>query len=128
MSERGIELDKVTAGSTVVGPVVFNTVHGGHCHCGHDIGPASKTLTKSVRPVTDLADVYRDVGVFGCRGDGELKEDEGEAGKRGGATYWMPLEPGDFGNLDEEPLAGCVLEAWFYDAKFHCAAWVNEDL
>ena len=31
----------------------------------------------------------------------------------------MPLKPGDIGNLDEEPLTGDVLEAWFNYSQLH---------
>ena len=33
----------------------------------------------------------------------------------------MPLIPGHIGNLDEEPLAGDVLEAWFDNPQLHSA-------
>lgn len=108
--------------------VLFDAFHGGLCHGGHDRWPTAETFAKSMRPVADLADVYRDIGVFrrGC--DGELKVDEGRRGKGSGGTDRVPLESRYFRNLDEEPLSGCVLEARFDDAKLHCTAWVNEDL
>lgn len=37
-----------------------------------------------MRPVTDLADMYGDIGVFGCGGDGELEGDEKDVEKKGG--------------------------------------------
>lgn len=40
----------------------------------------------------------------------------------------MPLEAGDFGDLNEKPLACSVIEVWFKDAELHCATGVNEDL
>ena len=78
-------------------------------------------------PVTDLTDVYGDIGITGSGRDGELEGDERDVEKMGKADR-MPLEGGNVRDLDKEPLAGCVLEAWFYDAGLHDATWVNEDV
>jgi hypothetical protein len=34
-------------------------------------------------------------------------------------THGMPLIPGDIGNLDKDPLAGDVFEAWFDNPQLH---------
>lgn len=39
----------------------------------------------------------------------------------------MPLELGNLGDLDEEPLTSGVLEAGFVDTKFHSAGRVDEN-
>ena len=36
-------------------------------------------------------------------------------------THGMPLILGNVGNLDEEPLARNILEAWFDDPQLHSA-------
>jgi len=48
--------------------------------------------------------MHADVGVEGAGGDGE----------------GVPLGGGDFGDLEEEPLAGFVVHAWFAELDFHC--------
>lgn len=53
----------------------------------------------------------RHIGIFRSRSDGK----------------GMPLELGDFGALEEEPLTGSVLEAWLGDPEFHGTRGVNED-
>ncbi len=40
----------------------------------------------------------------------------------------MPLEVGNVGDLEEQPLASGVLERWLDDAEFHSTGGVNEDL
>ena len=43
------------------------------------------------------------------------------------STHRMPLELGDLRNLDEEPLAGCVLEAGLLDTELHRTTRVDKD-
>lgn len=56
--------------------------------------------------------MYGYIGIFGGRGDGER----------------MPLEFGNVGDLEEDPLTGGILEARLDHAEFHCTRGVNEDL
>lgn len=119
--------DKVTVGSTMPCLHPLDTPDGGVCDFGHDRAATSETLAESMGPVTDLTDVYGDIGITGSGRDGELEGDERDVEKMGKADR-MPLEGGNVRDLDKEPLAGCVLEAWFYDAELHDATWVNEDV
>lgn len=67
-------------------------------------GAAAEGVSEAAGEVADLADVYADVGVEGAGGDGE----------------GVPLGVGDFGDLEEEPLACFVVHAWFAELDLHC--------
>lgn len=66
----------------------------------------------SHRPVTDLANVHRDVRVVGRRRDGER----------------VPLPARDVGHVEVEPLASLVAERRLDEAELERALRVQEDV
>lgn len=107
-----LELDEVTTDTDGGLVVLLSTLHGSRGHGSNDRGANTETVTKGASPVTDLADVNGNVGVFRGRGDGER----------------MPLEARELRNLEEEPLASSVLEAGLDDAELHSTRGVDENL
>ena len=65
---------------------------------------AAESVSEAAGEVADLPDVYADVWVEGTGCDGK----------------GVPLGVGDFGDLEEEPLAGFVFHAWFAELDLHC--------
>lgn len=118
-SAAGVELNKVSASRTNF-LVLLRALDSSRSHRGDDRWADTETVTKSTREITDLSDVHGNIGILGCRSDGELEEtNQNQKRAKMQSSYRVPLEAGDFGNLDEEPLPGSVLEAGFDDAQFH---------
>lgn len=109
-SAVAIEFDEVSTCRSII--LLLGALHRGRGHGSNDRWADTETVAKSTGEVTDLSDVDRNIGIFGGRGDGER----------------MPLEPGDFWDLDEEPLACSVLEARLDDAQFHSTTGMHKDL
>lgn len=133
-SDLGVE--DVFSGSTVgtvdaytgkrAGPVNLNEIstrqsvallflralHGFLSHTGNNGWADAKAITESLREVSHLTDVDRNIRVFWGGGDGKR----------------MPLELGNFRDLDEQPLPGGVFEAGLHDTEFHGPTGVNENL
>ena len=79
---------------------------------GHDGWGSTNAFSEGLGPVTDLTDMDGDIRVLGGGSDRE----------------GMPLELGNVRDLEEEPLAGGVLEAGLDNPEFHGARRVDEDL
>jgi hypothetical protein len=81
-------------------------------------------------PITNLTNVNGYIGVFRSRSDGKLFFFNGQDNVQDELliTHRMPLPSGNFGDLNEEPLACCVLETGFDDTEFHSPTRVNENL
>lgn len=112
---RGINLDKVTASTHTIDRglfVLFDTLERGLGEAGDNARSSTDTFTECFGEIANLTNVHGHVGVLGGGSDGER----------------VPFESGDFGDLDEEPLAGGILEAWLDHAEFHRARGVHEDL
>jgi len=109
-SAAGIKFHKVSTRRCIL--AFLGAFHGSRGHGSDHRWADAKTVAKSTCPVTDLSNVDGDIGIFGGRGDGER----------------VPLEAGDFGNLDEKPLAGGVLEARLDDTQFHSTTGMHKDL
>lgn len=92
--------------------ILLRGLHRGLRNGGDDAGCSPNPLSEGTGEVTNLADVYRDIGVLGGGCDGE----------------GMPLESRDVGALEEQPLASGVLEAGFYDTELHGAGRMDQDL
>ena len=128
----GVELNKVTTTFLYHGRLVIllKGLHGSHRNGLHDGRCGTDTLAERLSKVADLADVNRHVGVFGGRSDRELSNSISQINgwRRQTETHRMPLEVGDVGHLNEQPLAGGVLERWLDNAEFHSTRGVDEDL
>lgn len=109
-----IQLDEISTTSHASGilTVLLGGLHSCLSQASDDAGRSTNALSKSPREVTDLSDMDGHVRIF--RGGRDRER--------------MPLELGDFWALEEEPLAGGVLEAGLDDAEFHGARWVDENL
>ena len=118
----GINLNEVTTG-TVDTVILLGSLHRGLGHRGDNLGASTDTLSQCIGPVTDLTDVDRDVGVLRRRGDGKLSKggQKSHIISTRSHTYRVPLETRDVGHLNEQPLAGDVLEAGLDNTQLHSA-------
>jgi hypothetical protein len=108
---RTVNLDEVSTGGQE--SIAFlGTFDSLLSHFGDNRGANSKTIAKGTSEISDLTNVDRDVRILRCGGDGK----------------GMPLEFGDFGNLDEQPLSRSVLEAVLENTEFHGTTGMNEHL
>lgn len=73
---------------------------------------SANSLAESLCKVTNLADVNRDIGIRWARGDGK----------------GMPLVLGNFRDVEEEPLAGLVLERGLLELDFHGVEGMSDNL